>query len=419
MSTRAFLGLLVALVVLAALAVAVSISERAPASGGTLLYPRLKAKLNDVSKITVRAAGNKTVATIERGKSGWTVAERSGYAADVAKMRKALIALAEAKLLEEKTSQPDFYSKLGVADIEKADGNGVRLDIAAGGETFEVIVGNVAAGEQTYVRRAGEKKSWLVSGAINVARETNDWLDRSIVTLQTARVHRVTITQPDGAVLKVAKENPEAPQFDVIDIPKGRQVAYAGVGTSVASVLADAALDNVMAATEFSPGDTKPIVARFETFDGLAVEARVYKTKEGTRVSFSAVADPSLATPSPQESAPATPPKAPEGKTVVKPAATEAPAAPPKTTEPPKPATPTKKLVEVKAEADELNARLSKWVYVLPDFKIEQLTKKLDDMLQPLPAKPAPAAKPAAGAKKAAKPAPAPTPAPAAENPSE
>jgi nucleoid-associated protein YgaU len=40
---------------------------------------------------------------------------------------------------------------------------------------------------------------------------------------------------------------------------------------------------------------------------------------------------------------------------------------------------------EVKAEADELNERLGNWVYTLPDFKGEQLTRKIEDLLQPKP----------------------------------
>jgi hypothetical protein len=413
MSSRALLGVLAALAVLVALAVAISISEHPPASaaGGTLLYPQLKAKLNDVGKLTVRTAGNHTVATIERGKSGWTVAERHGYSADLGKIRKVLLALAEAKLLEEKTSKADLYSKLGVADIEKEGGNGVRIDLAVGGESLGLIVGNMAAGEQTYVRRAGEQTSWLVSGAVSVPREVNDWLDRTIVNLQTSRVRRVTITQPEGTTLRVAKADPDATSFEVLDMPPGRQLAYSGATTAVASALADAAFDNVFPAAEFNAGDTKPVTARFETFDGLAVEARVYKSTAGTRVQFSAYADPSLATPSPQTTAAAAPPatdkatpakvtaavtasdaKAPEkpadAKAAAKPADGKPPAAPTK------PATTMKSLAEVKAEADELNARFSKWVYVLPDFKVEQLTKKMDGMLQPLPAKPSPANKP-------------------------
>ena len=86
---------------------------------------------------------------------------------------------------------------------------------------------------------------------------------------------------------------------------------------------------------------------------------------------FSAQADPSLVVASPAK-------PADSKATDVKPAAAQ----------------PAKSGADLKSEADELNARFSKWVYVLPEFKIEQLTKKLDDMLQPLPAKPTPDKKP-------------------------
>ena len=132
MSSRALLGILIALAVVVALAIAISVSEHPPASGSAMLVPQLKAKLNDVDRLSVRSAGNHAGATIERSKNGWTVTERHAYPADIGKLRKLLITVADAKLLEEKTSQPDFYSKLGVADIEKPDGNGVRIDLTAG-----------------------------------------------------------------------------------------------------------------------------------------------------------------------------------------------------------------------------------------------------------------------------------------------
>jgi hypothetical protein len=70
-------------------------------------------------------------------------------------------------------------------------------------------------------------------------------------------------------------------------------------------------------------------VARFVTFDGLVVEAMVYATDDGTRVRFRATADESAA-----------------------------------------------------AQADELNSRLESWVYSLPSFKSDQLSKRLEDFLK-------------------------------------
>ena len=69
-------------------------------------------KANNVSRIVVRTAGDKTVATLERLENNWVVAERSNYPADVALIRKSLIALAEARVLEEKTSNPELYQRL-------------------------------------------------------------------------------------------------------------------------------------------------------------------------------------------------------------------------------------------------------------------------------------------------------------------
>ena len=50
-------------------------------------------------------------------KETWTVAERDNYPADTGRLRKLLLELAEARLLEEKTSNPELYDRLKVEDI--------------------------------------------------------------------------------------------------------------------------------------------------------------------------------------------------------------------------------------------------------------------------------------------------------------
>ena len=68
-----------------------------------LLLPELKASINEVDKITITTANNALVATLQRGEAQWTVAERSGFPANVGKIRRNLIALAEAQIVETKT----------------------------------------------------------------------------------------------------------------------------------------------------------------------------------------------------------------------------------------------------------------------------------------------------------------------------
>lgn len=371
MNSRTLVLLLAALAVLLALAVAVSVSQGPAAGPGGLLLPDLKAQLNDIDRIVVRAGGDRTVATLERRGDRWAVAERGGYGADVGRIRRNLIALAEAAIIEEKTSSPELYDRLKVEDIEKEGAGGVRLDLSAGDRKTAVIIGttSVGGGERAFARRAGEATSWLVSGAFDVPREAADWLDRGITDIAPTRVHAVTITQPDGTSLRVLKASPEGNSFSVPDVPAGRELAFPAVGNAIGASLADLTLEAVEPAAGFAPGAAAPVVTTVETFDGLVVEARTWTLPSGPRTRFSARVDEALAarfTPSAQAAAPA-----PDSTAAGAPA-TEEPAAAPR-----------KGLDEVKAEAAGLQARLGEWVYVLPDFKLEQLVKKPADVLAP------------------------------------
>lgn len=378
MNSRRLVMLIAALAVLVALAVAVSVSQRKGGEAGMLL-PDLKARLNDIDKIVVRTAGDKTIATLARQQGGWVLVERDSYPADVGRIRKDLIALAEAKMLEEKTSNPELYNKLGVDDIAKETAGGVQLDLAAGDKVTSVIVGNtgVGGGERAYARRAGEPTSWLVTGNFEVPREAAEWLDKGLTNIAAKRVQAVTITHAAGPALRLEKASADATDFTVLDVPANRALSFPGVGNAIGAALSELNLETVEPASAFAPGNVKAVVARFENFDGLIVEASTYQLPAGGRVRFSASADPALAArfaPKPAEPKPA---DEKDGK-----AADQAPPAPD--------AEKPKSFDEVKAEAAEINARLGNWVYSLPDFKGEQLTKKLDDLLQPLPAKGAP-----------------------------
>jgi len=380
MKSRTLLALVAAIVVLVALAFAVSVSQRPDESGGGLLLPGLKAQINDVGRIVVRGGGDKTIATLKRDEDGWVVSERYDYPADVGRIRKNLIALSEARKLEEKTANPELYDRLKVEDIEKPNAGGVRLDLDAGGKATSVIIGEtgVGGGDRAYARRPGEEKSWLVSGAFELSPETGDWLDRHVTDIAASRVHTVTIIRPNGPTLTVEKATAEGTDFTVQGVPAGRDLAFPGVGNAIGAALAGLSFDSVEPLAGFSPGDAKPVVARFETFDGLVVEASTWRLPGGARVRFSAKADEALA----QRLAPPAPASGPTSGTETKPTNASGAEAKPATAaaraEPQR-----KSFAEVGTEAAQLQARLASWVYTLPEYKVEQLTKKPEDLLQP------------------------------------
>ena len=63
--------------------------------------------------MTITGAGAQPVATLLRSDAIWSVVERDGYPADVEKVRHTLIGLAEARIVEAKTANPEFYDPTG------------------------------------------------------------------------------------------------------------------------------------------------------------------------------------------------------------------------------------------------------------------------------------------------------------------
>ncbi len=333
---------------LATLAVVAGIVLRGAQTGSRdqgLLFPGLKEQLNSIQRIVVAGPGNTPIATLERGADNWTVVERSNYAADVGRIRKNLLALAEARIVEEKTSNPDFYDRLGVQDVSAASAKGVLLTLTAGKKAgnenpISVIIGQAPSGStnQTYARRAGEPMSWLVTGQFDLGKTGGEWLDRSLTDIPAGRIQSVTITHPGLETLRISRDpkteksgaSEGMVEFLVADVPTGRELSYPGVANGVAGVLAELQLDDAQTREVLGANPGKPVVARFVTTDGLSVETSAWRLPDGTRFTFIASGDGDAA-----------------------------------------------------KEAAAINARLGGWVYTVPSYKAEQLTRRLQELLAP------------------------------------
>ena len=143
MSQRNVFVLLGALVVLALL---VTFGQRNRSSSsvtsGAEFVPGLRASINDVERVVVTKSNGETVATLERRPDGWVVVDKSAYRADIAKLRQALSALGDAKILEAKTATPELYSKLGVEDVAGTDATGLQIALTTTGKELPQEVTN-------------------------------------------------------------------------------------------------------------------------------------------------------------------------------------------------------------------------------------------------------------------------------------
>lgn len=340
MSRRALLALLGSLAALAIVVGVALVGERPTGGDESLLFPGLKASLNDIRRVVVTGPGSEVIATLERGADHWTVAGRNNHPADTGRIRKNLLALADARIVEEKTSNPGYYARLGVQDIGAEDAGGVQLTLSGDKEIASVIVGQSPSGgpEYSYVRRAGEPVSWLVTGHFDLGKTGGEWLDRSLTDIPAERIASITIIHPDQGTLRIVRREPPADaatadaatDFEIRDIPAGREPAYPGVANTVAAALADLQLEDVQTRDTLGTAPGKPIVARFVTTDGLVVETSAWRLNGGLSVTFLASGEGDAA-----------------------------------------------------KEAGVLNRRLGGWVYTLPAYKSEQLTRRLTDLLAP------------------------------------
>jgi hypothetical protein len=392
MNARRLGLLIVAVLVLGALALMLSRPDSGEGESGELLLPALAGKLNDIDQVTVTGPGDDVIATLVRGDGGWQVAER-GYPANLGRVRKNLIALSQARIRETKTANPEFYDRLGLLDIANDEATGLQLELRAGEEQFAVLIGDtgVGGGNGAYVRIPGQARSYLVDAGFDLGKSLKQWLDAEVMDIGSDEVRSVRIEHPDGDVILLSKSSPDATQFSVDNIPEGRTLTFPSVGNSIGAALASLELDDVQPAADFSPSAT-PTVARFETFDGLVVEAQTWRVDDGHRVAFRAsvagadqagiagngangdseapVASPTAA--GVQNEAGLADGSDDEAGLDAGQAEGEASTAADDATQP----APT---AEDRAAA--INGRVIGWVFQLPDFKTDQFIKRMSDLL--------------------------------------
>jgi hypothetical protein len=372
-------------------------STREPAQtlgSGDPLVPGLADGINEVRMLKITGAGNLPIATLNRGEGGWTVAEKNGHPADVAKIREFLLKLADATIVEAKTSDPNNYPKLGVEEVSATEAKGALVEIEGLKAPVRLIVGNFNArgAEGTYVRRADEAQSLLAKGSFAVDKVAANWLVRDIADIASTRVREVAI-ESQGKTLRVAKDQPEDPNYRVLDVPRGREQASEFVANGLASVLSGLRFDDVLPLAGAEPGEARTWKSTYTMFDGLVVEATAWEVDGKDYARFGARIDEAAATASIEAAQAAEVARYESGKAEVEAANKAALENDPKADQVPLPETPLavsdaakdreQRLAALRKEAEDFTARTKDWTYVIPAFKFANMNKTLDDMLKP------------------------------------
>ena len=167
MSRQQLVALLIAALAVISAALYLSTERNAAREvHGQPLFPSLASELDTVTSLSVLKGSATPSVTVHKQGDEWTVAERANYPADVPKLRRLLLSLSDAKILEQKTSDPANYSIIGVEDPTKPGATGAQIELIAKAGKHDLIVGKPAE-QGSFVRRVGEKSSYVVEPAIS------------------------------------------------------------------------------------------------------------------------------------------------------------------------------------------------------------------------------------------------------------
>lgn len=341
----------------------------------TPFLPDLQAQVNDLDWLRQHGAGGTVTATLERAEDHWRVAELHGYRADWERLRTLLADLAQAEIVEPKTSNPEFYDRLGVEDVAAPEATGVLIEFAEATGLPGVIVGKRAEGRNgSYARLQGAAESALIDRNLDLPESAVDWLETSIVDIADSEVVEVEIVHPDGERVAARKASADDDHFELQAIPEGREIRSAWTVDSLANALSSLSLENVAPQSEL--GWDGAVRFGLVTADGLRLDAELVTT--------GAAAD-----------APAQ-----EGQGEVEGAADDAPPAEAQQavehwlrlqaglyqtaldSAVEAPADQGAGTIDPTERAAEINRRVSGWAYRIPKYKYDAMNKRVEDLLQ-------------------------------------
>lgn len=241
------------------------------------LFPGLSETVGEVAEIAIRTSAAGT--TLRTGDTGWTILERDGYPADMTKIRELVAGLAGSRILLGKTSNPELYERIGLGESAIS----LTLSAASGTVLAALDVGQREyrnRGFASYVRRAGETQSLLVSGLPEIRPEPTAWLPPTALEIPRSRLARLTIRHSDGEELMISRPTPED-DFALAGMKEDEQLKGFRALDPIALAFNALAMSDVRPAGETAE---RPLLVEIEaaTFDGLDLRLDLRDPQDAT-----------------------------------------------------------------------------------------------------------------------------------------
>jgi hypothetical protein len=308
--------------------------------------------------------------TLARAESGWGLRERDDYPVRTDRVRALITGLVALTRLEAKTRKAENHAALDLAAA--GPGSGARqigLADEKGDAIAEIIVGKRQPSrgdsrlDEIYVRTPDDPQVWLAEGRLPDWQGVADWLQTEVSDIDRGRVRRVDVRHRDGNRISVARADATTSDFALLDLAETENAKSSADVEALATAFGGLALEEVRRDADLPADLEAEIEARMTTFDGLVIELSLLAF-DGTRwarltASHEPPAESTAAQADTQADTEANPVGDPDQTDEAEPG------------EPPDP----------EADAETLNQRWAGWLYKLPDYRLDSLSRPRSDLV--------------------------------------
>ncbi|MBT8421347.1 MAG: DUF4340 domain-containing protein [Gammaproteobacteria bacterium] len=378
------------------------IAEKAP------LFPALGSQLNQAAELRI-GKGEFSFTLRRQGENSWRIQERADYPADLPKIHELLLGSANLQRLEEKTRNPERYSQLGLAETgEKDDADKVAMQIAIRDDKDQLLA-DFFVGKRTvaksrrsrhemYVRTRDDPTVWLVEGNLPHGDKVTHWLQKDILQLDHEHIQAVRITHADGETVTIRKNDRDAFDYYIVGLPETAKPRSTHIVNGIAIGMADIELLDVQkeqnaALSDKAPGATVLIT----TFDGMLITMTTWRSGENILARLAADFDPEWdREPKPRKGEKKAAPTTLSdhgsiGNIGIKAASDVGKAGDIGIRTGSGAGNMVTRTIDlkgrrnadfIKKEAAELAERWRDWIYILPGYRMDKLTKRMSDLVK-------------------------------------
>lgn len=349
------------------------------------LFPEMD--IESIARVEFEIDG-KEFALQQNERGGWGLEQRAGHPIDIPRVTELVLAVATTDASGRLTQNPENYARLGVESDDPAGGRVTFLD-DEGEVVADLYIGDqrTAPAEQPggfaptigqYVRTGDDPWVYQIEDTLTIDREPTDWLVKEIADVEPSTIRTVRVEDEGSTGSFVLTREGEAPFALATEIPEGYEVDASAV-RNAATGFSNLRMEDVMPADDPRAGRiefTRTYAATLK--NGLTYVAHLGKPNAEDDA---AAATDTVTT----ETAAAEPDEVAETTYYLRMEAKGDPAANPAAgDERTSDSVTAEALGDPVQTAADINERLGKWVYEIPEFVYERLTKDLGDLIRPV-----------------------------------